>query len=149
SGTVRFSGDPTIKSGNIIVQAYADLPNAPPPPNGAALPVRVQIIPASRVTRTSDGFTAPYTITGLPIGNYIVQALDDIDNDFSTLALLQTPSQGDLTGAVLDATLRPASIPVSGNVTGRDVTLAVRIPIDPPAFAVDPATPAQMPADQV
>ncbi|MCA1827490.1 MAG: hypothetical protein LC689_11215, partial [Myxococcales bacterium] len=150
SGSVTWSGDPSIKSGNIVVQAYADLPYAPPPPNGAALPVRVQIIPAARVTRTSDGFTAPYAIDGLPQGNYIIQALDDVDGNFAPLNLLQTPSKGDLVGAVIDvATLRPASVAVSGNVTGKDVTLAQRIPLDPPAFVVDPATPAQMPADQV
>src|SRR5204862_1409721 len=59
SGNVVWSGGASIKSGNVIVQAYADLPFAPPPPNGAALPVRVQIIPAARVTKTGDGFTVP------------------------------------------------------------------------------------------
>ena len=64
--------------------------------------------------------------------------------------LLQTPTRGDLVGAVIEtSTLRPASIAVSGNVTGKDVTLAQRIPLDPPAFVVDAATPAQIPADQV
>ena len=149
-GNVVWSGDASIKSGNIIVQAYADLPFAPPPPLGAALPVRVQIVRGASVTRTSDGFTAPYRIDGLPAGNYIVQALDDVDGNFSPLNLLQTPTKGDLVGAVIDtSTLRPASIAVSGAVTGKDVTLAQRIPLDPPAFVVDAATPAQMPADQV
>ena len=151
SGNVVFHGDPSIKSGNIIVQAYAALPFAPPPPLGAALPVRVQVIRAQSVTRTSDGFTAPYRIDGLPPGNYLVQALDDVDGNFSPLNLLQTPTKGDLVGAVINlSTLRPAVIPVAALVTGQDVTLSPQpIPLDPPAFAIDPATPAQMPADQV
>ena len=152
SGNVVFHGDPSIKSGNIIVQAYAALPFAPPPPLGAALPVRVQIIRASQVTRTSDGFTAPYRIDGLPPGNYLVQALDDVDGNFSPLNLLQTPTRGDLVGAVIDpSTLRPAVIPVAAALAGgQDVSLSPQpIPLNPPAFAIDPATPAQMPADQV
>ena len=150
SGNVVFHGDPSIKSGNIIVQAYAALPFAPPP-LGAAQPARVQIIRASAVTKTSDGFTAPYRIDGLPPGNYLVQALDDVDGNFSPLNLLATPTRGDLVGAVLDtSTLRPAVIPVAGLTSGQDVTLSPQpIPFDPPAFAIDPATPAQMPADQV
>ena len=152
SGDVVFHGDPSIKSGNIIVQAYAALPFAPPPPLGAARPVRVQIIRAQSVTRTSDGFTVPYRVDGLPPGNYFVQALDDVDGNFSPLNVLATPTKGDLVGAVIDtATLRPALITVGTAVTsGQEVILSPQpIPLDPPAFAIDPATPAQMPADQV
>src|SRR5205814_8812159 len=93
SGNVVWSGDPSIKSGNIIVQAYADLPFAPPPPNGASLPVRVKIIPAAAVTKTATGFTAPYVIDGLPAGNYVIQALDDLDGNFSSFNLTHTPSK--------------------------------------------------------
>ena len=151
SGNVVFHGDPSIQSGNIIVQAYAALPFAPPPPLGAARPVRVQIIRAQSVTKTSDGFTAPYRIDGLPAGNYLVEALDDVDGNFAPLNLLATPTKGDLAGAVLDATLRPLVIAVGATVAGgQDVTLSPQpILLDPPAFAIDPATPAQMPADQV
>jgi hypothetical protein len=150
SGNVVWHGDTSTKSGNIVVQAYLDLSFAPPPPLGAAQPVRVQIIRAHSVTKTSDGFTVPYRIDGLPAGNYIVQALADVDENFSSLKLLQTPTKGDLVGAVIDtSTLRAASIAVSGAVTGKDVTLVQRIPLDPPAFTIDAATPAQMPADQV
>ena len=152
SGNVVFHGDPSIKSGNIIVQAYAALPFAPPPPLGAARPVRVQIIRAQSVTKTSDGFTAPYRIDGLPPGKYLVEALDDVDGNFAPLNLLQTPTRGDLVGAVIDtSTLRPAIITVGAAVAGgQDVVLSPQpVPLDPPAFAIDPATPAQMPADQV
>jgi uncharacterized protein (DUF2141 family) len=150
SGSVVWRGDPSVKSGNIVVQAYRDDPYNPPPPIGAALPVRVQIIPASAAVADARGFTAPYRIEGLPQGSYLIQALDDVDGNFSSLSFLRTPTSGDLTGAVLDpGTGRPASVAVSGNVTSRDVTLLTRVPADPPAFEIDPATPAAMPADQV
>ena len=148
SGAVVYHGDASLKSGNIVVQAYLDTPYAPPPPLGAAAPVRVQIIPAAAVTKTSDGFTAPYRIDGLPKGNYIIQALDDVDGNFSPLNILQTPTKGDLVGAVIDTTtLRPASVAVSGAVTGKDVLLAQQIALDPPSFEF--ASARAYPADSV
>jgi len=149
-GTVAWRGDPSVRTGNVVVQAYRDDPFDPPPPIGIAAPVRVQIIPASAVARDGGGFSAPYRIAGLPAGRYLVTALDDVDGNFSQLHLLRTPTRGDLMGAVLaPATGRPASITVDGAVEGEDVTLSTRLASDPPAFDVDPATPAFMPADQV
>lgn len=149
SGNVVFHGDPSIVSGNIIVQAYLDSPFAPPPPLGATPPVRIALVQAAQVTKTSDGFTAPYTIAGLAPGNYIVQALDDVDGNFAGLNLLQTPTKGDLVGAVIDtSTLRPASIAVgAGTASAQDVTLAQQIALDPPQFAF--ASAPVLPADAV
>src|SRR5205823_11451202 len=150
SGAVVWTGDPSVKSGNIVVQAYRDDPYDPPPPVGAASPVRVQLIPAAAAIPDARGFRASYRIDGLPQGSYVVQALDDVDGNFSTLSLLRTPTSGDLLGAILDpSTGRPAAIAISGNVTGKDVTLSLRLPGDPPAFEIDGASAAQMPADQV
>ena len=150
SGTIAWRGDPSVRSGNIVVQAYRDDPFDPPPPAGIAPPARVQILPASAVVRDGEGFTAPYRIEGLAQGNYVVRALDDADGNFSPLHLLRTPTRGDLVGAVLDpGARRPASIAVSGAVTGQDLLLSTQLTSDPPAFDLDPATPAVMPADQV
>ena len=150
SGTVVWSGGASIASGNIVVQAYRDDPYDPPPPLGAALPVRVQIVPASAAVPDARGFRAPYRIGGLAPGSYIVQALDDVDGNFSPFALLRTPTGGDLVGAVLEpGSGRPAAVAVSGDVGGKDVTLVQQLSSDPPAFEIDPSTPAQMPADQV
>lgn len=149
-GNVVYSGAAKA-AGNIIVQAYLDDPANPPPPLGAARPVRVKIVRASEVTPTSTGFSAPYQIDGLAPGNYIVQGLADLDGNFGALSILMTPTKGDLTGAVIDpSTLLPRSIAVgSSQVSGQDVTLAQQEALDPPAFTIDAATPAQMPADQV
>lgn len=133
-----------VKSGNIIVQAYLDDPQNPPPPLGAALPVRVQTILGGGTGNV------PYAIGGLPPGKYIVQALADADGNFSSLALLQTPSKGDLVGAVIDtSTLLPKSIAVAGSVVdGQDVSMAAPLPLDPPAFVVQGGA-AGMPADSL
>jgi uncharacterized protein (DUF2141 family) len=142
SGQVILQGNPNIKSGNIIVQAYANDPNNPPPPVGAAQPVRVQVIQAAQVMATANGFTANYQINGLPPGNYLVEALDDVDGNFSGLDILRTPTKADLIGAVLDATLRPLSITVgAGAVAGQNVILnPVPVGLDPPAFTITSAT---------
>ena len=148
SGVVTWRGDPSIKSGNIVVQAYLDDRYNPPPPLGAARPVRVRIIPASAVIADAQGFTAPYRIDGLPQGSYVVQALADVGGNFSLLSPLETPSSGDLVGALGEAGSPPAVFAGVGNATGKDVALRTRVTADPPAFEIDPATPAQMPADQ-
>src|SRR6267143_1313200 len=148
SGVVAWRGDPAIKSGNIVVQAYLDDRHNPPPPLGAARPVRVRIIPASAVIADAQGFTAPYRIDGLPQGSYVVQALADVDGNFSLLSPLETPTSGDLVGALGDTGSAPAVFAGVGNSTGMDIALRTRVTADPPAFEIDPATPAQMPADQ-
>jgi uncharacterized protein (DUF2141 family) len=148
SGVVAWRGDPSIKSGNIVVQAFLDDRYNPPLPLGAARPVRVRIIPESAVTADAQGFTAPYRIDGLPQGSYVVQALADVDGNFSLLSPLETPTSGDLVGALGDTGSSPAIFGAAGNTTGMDIALRTRVPADPPAFEIDPATPAQMPADQ-
>ena len=152
SGKVIFQGSGSIKSGNLIVQAYLDDPNNPPPPVGPALPVRVQVIQAAQVTATASGFTADYQISGLPAGNYIVEALDDVDGNFSPIDLLETPTKADLTGAVINlSNLRPLSIAVgAGAVTGQNVIMTGPIGLDQPVFTIDATQgSATMPADSV
>src|SRR5467141_3681576 len=148
SGVVAWRGDPSIKSGNIVVQAYLDDRHNPPPPLGAARPVRIRIIPESAVIADAQGFTAPYRIDGLPQGSYVVQALADVDRNFSLLSPLETPTSGDLVGALGDTGSSPAVFAGLGNATRMDIALRTRVPADPAAFEIDPATRAQMPADQ-
>src|SRR6266478_1463909 len=147
SGVVAWRGDPSIRSGNIVVQAYLDDRHNPPPPLGAARPVRVRIIPESAVIADAQGFTAPYRIDGLPQGSYVVQALADVDGNFSLVSPLETTTSGDLVGALGDADSSRAVLAGVGNATGMDIALRTTVPADPPAFEIDPATPAQMPAD--
>ena len=154
SGSVVFQGDPSIKSGNILVQAYLDDPLNRPPPLGAAQPVRVALVRPSQVTQTATGFTARYTLTGLAYEQkYIIEALADVAGTFSPLDLLQTPVRGDLLGGAIDpATGALASVQLhAGGANTQDVTLSPQpVPLDAPAFQIDDAAgPSSMPADQV
>jgi hypothetical protein len=131
SGRVFFQGDPSTPRGNIIVQAYLDDPTHPPPPVGAATPVRVQIIRASDVVPGPTGFGANYKLVGLNPGQrYVIQALADVNGTFSPLNLLSTPTRGDLVMA------RPLSLVVTGAMT-QDLALNYPQPLDPPAFEID------------
>ncbi len=68
AGDVVWQGDTTTRSGNIVVQAYLDDPFNPPPPVGAALPVRVQAIPAAAVQRTTQGLQGLVRADGIAGG---------------------------------------------------------------------------------
>ncbi len=141
---------------NIIVQAYLDDPLNPPPPRGAARPVRVAIVPSSQVIASSPGtgFTAHYTLTGLAFEQkYIIEALADVAGTFSPLGLLQTPVRGDLVGGAIDpsnGTLLSVMTHASGSNT-QDIQMSSQpLQLDPPTFQLDDATGrATMPADQV
>src|SRR5882672_5462926 len=148
SGVVTWRGDPSVKSGNIVVQAYLDDPYDPPPPLGSARPVRVQIVPESAVSADAHGFSAPYRIDGLSQGSYIVQAVADVDGNFSLLSPLETSTSGDLIGTLGEAGSSPVVLAAAGSATVKDVALRTKVAGDPPAFEIDPATPARMPADQ-
>ena len=152
SGKVVFQGDPSIVSGNIIVQAYRDDPSNPPPPLGVAEPVRMQIIRGSSVVGNATGFSADYKIAGLPgQQKYVIQAVADVRGTISPLNLLQTPVKGDLVGGVLDSNGNLDSVMVPhGVLIGKNVTLARQVTLDPPAFQIDDsAGPATMTADAV
>src|SRR6267143_683539 len=135
SGVVAWRGDPSIRSGSIVVQAYLEDRHNPPPPQGAARPVRVRIVPSSEVIADAQGFTAPYRIDGLPPGSYLVQALADVDGNFSFLSPLETPTSDDLVGALGGAGSSPAVVAGVGNAAGQDVVLTTRMTADPPALA--------------
>lgn len=139
SGSVVFQGGAAVKSGNIIVQAFAADPQNPPPPVGAAQPVRVQVIPAAQVTPTAAGFTASYALEGLAPGSYFVLALDDVDGNFAPIDLLQTATKGDLTGGIVNpTTLRPVPVTVgAGPLTNQTVVLGAPLSLDPPVFTID------------
>jgi uncharacterized protein (DUF2141 family) len=153
AGKVKYPAGRT--PGNLIVQAYKG-GAAYAPPLSPLLPFRVKSIPA-RFLSLDTSNAVSYSLEGLPPGNYVVEALDDGDGNFNSLALLQTPTKGDLVGGVLDGTGHFKTIAVSGAVTGQDVTLVGApgvdgqgngTPLDPPAFVLDETSgPAQIAQD--
>ena len=151
SGKVVFQGDPSIVSGNILVQAYRDDPQNPPPPLGAAEPVRVQVIRASSVVGNPTGFSADFKLAGLPAPqHYIIQAIADVRGTIAPLNLLQTPVKGDLVGGILDKGNLASVLVDHGGITGQTVTLAQTIALDPRAFQLDDSAGAAiMTADAV
>ena len=142
SGKINFpSGS---KPHNLIIQAFAGGP-ALAPPLSVQVPVRVLSIPGRflPVDRSGNIQAVPYSLAGLTPGTYAVEALDDADGNFNNIDILQTPTRGDLVGAVFDnlghlATITVGSAPVTADITmvaapGQDGQ-GHGTPLDPPAF---------------
>ncbi len=112
----------------------------PGPPAGTGSPVTIATVPASAYSGDAVGLeSAPFTVTGLPDGTYLVQALMDLDGDFNPFDVsVAGATCGDIVGAhVTDlVTATPAPVTVEGGVAVDDVAvpLGTVVPIERPAF---------------
>ncbi len=141
--------------GDTIVFVYraAD----PPPPAGTGRPVGFTTIPAAAFGGGRGTSSAPYTITNLEPGTYLLRGLTDRDGDFNPLdSSTAGATCGDVAGAYLSdlALGTPGTVEVGPNdrVEGITVVVGSTIPIERPAFtladawvnradALDPTTP--------
>ena len=118
----------------------------PPPPAGTGAPVNFAAVPASAFTGAAGGVqAAPYVLTGVPDGVYLVQALVDVDGDFYPLATAtKGASCGDLAGAHVaidgEGVASAAALALSGGRLLDDVTVLVSLTVslERPAFALVP-----------
>ncbi len=129
SGTVRVG---TEQEGDVFVVVF-DAAN-PPPPAGTGGPLGLATLPASSFSSLGAMREAPFKVSGLADGQYIVSALLDVDGSFSAISsILSQPSAGDFVGQ--------AALPVavSGAVTdGVQVLINQEIAFDRPAFSFEP-----------
>lgn len=141
--------------GDVIVLAY-DATN-PPPPAGTGAPLTFTTVAASSFTRPGAGIAAaPYTLTSLPPGDYLLQALMDLDGDFNPFVDVAAGATcGDVAGAhVTDlATAEPAVVTLPASTRLDDVSIVIGsvVSIERPAFvpsgtvsraaSLDPTTP--------
>lgn len=134
---------------NVFVLVYAA--DDPPPPEGFGRPVTFAAVPADRFSGDNAGaHSAPYAVSGLEDGNYLVTALVDVDGDFHPLVgSAAGASCGDWGGAHVDVdpttgALVPAVVQLSAGELVDDVTVLASVPrsLERPAFElVDPGTP--------
>ena len=119
--------------------------NNPPPPAGTGRPETFAVIPATEFQPSSPGlFSAPFTLTGVPDGTWLVTALMDFDEDFHPgVPTLAGSTCGDLAGAYvtdLSATaLAPVTVEGGSHASGVTAALASAVPIERPAFTIDDA----------
>lgn len=130
----------------------------PAPPFGTGSPVTFSMVAPDSFTRDSTEsavLIAPFSVSNVPDGRYVLTALMDMDANFHPMvSTLAGATCGDISGAHLEdpAVLSPARILVQGGeiVDGIAVTLGSPIPTERPAFSVtegfdsiDPADPAR------
>lgn len=114
----------------------------PMPPYGTGRPITVGTVPADRFTATGTGeLSAPYSVSNVPDGDYVITALMDVDRNFGPLVdAMGGATCGDVVGAHL-ADLQTGALGVV-SVAGGDLAAGVPIilgntlPLERPAFTV-------------
>ncbi|MCA9489460.1 MAG: hypothetical protein KC621_06040 [Myxococcales bacterium] len=137
-GEVVFGGGPDVATTYVTLFDAA----APPPPTGLGSPVTFTSVAASAFT--DGGATlrsAPFHLTRIEDGDYVLGAITDLDGDFHPLAsVLAGATCGDWSGAHLAslATTSFGTIEVQGGRRVDDVTILVGAPLttERPAFEV-------------
>ena len=137
SGTLLANGVDVPGDTMVLVYEAAN----PGPPEGTGSPITFATVPAAAFTGDAGGIeSASYTLTGLPDGTYVLQALMDLDGDFNPFDIsVSGATCGDVVGAhVTDlVTGSIAPVTVSGGELVDDVSIALGtvVPIERPAFA--------------
>jgi hypothetical protein len=139
-GTVVFGGVGDL--GPTFVTVYAA--DNPGPPAGTGAPLTFGAVAPDAFTGEGAGVqSAPYQITQLPDGAYLLNSLVDVDHNFSPFSdILSGATCGDWAGThVTDlVTLASAPVEVQGGEAKDDVTIFVALPFQTqrPAFELDP-----------
>lgn len=137
TGDVVYSADPFEPGvGHVLVYSADNLP----PPNGLGRPVDFTTVARDDWEGDAAGLrSAPWAISGLGSGSYLVTALVDNDEDFNPFFdFTGGATCGDTVGAWLDglSTQSPAVLTVEApdRVDGLSVVAASTLPIERPAF---------------
>lgn len=125
-GSVTFAG-PTRPDAPVFVALYAA--DDPPPPLGTGRPITFTTVASADFTGERAGIqSAPFSLTELADGHYLVSALMDVDGDFHPLVSSNTGSScGDwLGGHVTDLVSgTPGVVSVAGGARVDDVGVFV------------------------
>ncbi|MBX2797511.1 MAG: hypothetical protein KTR31_07585 [Myxococcales bacterium] len=136
-GSVVFTGGDDTPLGPTYINAYDA--NNPGPPAGTGAPVTFSSVPAGAYSGIDAGLrTADYGLSQMPNGEYIVNALMDVDGNFNPfVSVLAGATCGDWVGTYLDDLGgTPATVPLQGGVLRSGVTVFVAqpVPTQRPAF---------------
>lgn len=139
SGTVVVSG-PDVAADTIMVLYNAD---RPPPPAGTGAPVSFATIPASAFTGDGAGGvrSAPWALTEVPDGDWLISALVDVDGNFNPITTSNSGATcGDWSGGYYTSLTSgiPAVVSVAGGELLDEITVTVgrEVAIQRPAFEI-------------
>jgi len=155
SGTLLANGVAVPGDTFVLVYRAED----PGPPVGTGSPIRFATVPAAAYTGDGAGIqSAPYALTDLPDGDYLLQALMDLDGDFNPFDIsVSGATCGDVVGAhitdLVSATPAVATVTGGQNLDDLSIILGTVVPLERPAFelpepaivdrdaSLDPTTP--------
>jgi hypothetical protein len=111
----------------------------PPPPEGTGSPVNLVGIPAGDFSGGDGVLSAPFALTGVRDGSWLISALVDTDEDFHPLLTSNGGATcGDWGGAYLSdlSTFELGTVTVEGGerVEGLTVVVGSAVPYERPAF---------------
>ena len=137
TGTVVVNASSVTGPTMVLLYDAAD----PPPPEGTGRPVNLATIPAADFSGGAGVQSAPFALTGVPDGTWLVTALMDHDQDFHPLIDATAGATcGDMLGAYLaDITTGDLGVvTVAGGQLADGVTVAVgsEMPLERPAFVI-------------
>lgn len=136
AGNIRGTlAAPTSEPGPTWVFAFDA--SDPPPPAGAGRPRgAVRVSPQDFVDLGGGTETADYVLSGLSDGNYVVQALRDVDGNFNPwVPLYAQPSAADRVGRLAG----PVAVRAGEGAAGT-IDLSDRVGFERPAFTMAPRT---------
>jgi hypothetical protein len=135
SGTVVVSG--ADEASDMIILLFDA--NNPGPPTGTGSPVSFSTVPAEDFSGGDGLLSAPYIMSEIPDGDWLLLGLMDVDADFHPLLSSNAGATcGDYAGTypVSATELASATVSVSGGqlVEGVPVVVAAQYPTERPAF---------------
>lgn len=145
AGEVVVTGAPAVAPTYVLVFDADD----PPPPTGTGSPLTFASVPAEAYTGAGAGVQgAPYSVSRIPDGRFLLTALLDADGDFQPLLGSNAGATcGDWVGAHLaDLTTGTfAEVEVGGGERKDDVTVTVGVEMttERPAFTLGTARVSQ------
>ena len=141
TGTVVASGVETLGPVAVLLFAADD----PPPPVGTGSPASFAMVPASSFSGGSGLLSAPFVLSEIPDGDWILSGLMDVDGDFQPLLSSNAGATcGDYAGVypASAADTSPAVVSISGGqrIDELSVVIAAQYPTERPAFVFTAAT---------
>ena len=140
AGTVDVAGVESPANTVILVTDAAN----PGPPVGTGSPATFATVPAAAFSDPTDaGLSgAPWAVTNVPDGNWVITALMDEDNDFffsSAVSALAGATCGDALGAHVDSTGALAPVPTENGSLVDEVTIEIStvLTTERPAFTLE------------
>lgn len=127
-------------TGPVLVLLYAA--DDPPPPEGTGRPVALASISKDAFSGGAGVQSAPFALTEVPDGTWLVTALLDVDQDFHPLVTATAGATcGDMLGAYLSdietGELGVVEVAGGGLVEGLTVAVASTMPLERPAFVFE------------